>query len=220
MNECQTQRSSSPVRDILELLIATALMGATIQVCLGIHPEWMFLTVPVTILFVIVTQKPRWRGWEGEGLRPRNWRVPALWVGVPSFVLCLICLFIGLALDSIRTSDFLSGLLLIYPLWGYTQQYLLQRYLLPRLEWLGKERWVIVAAAVLFGAMHLPNGPLVLATALAGVLWIIAFRRWGNLHVNALSHAAVASALWLFLPLSWTRNFRIGGMLEWSEIFF
>ncbi len=79
-----------------------------------------------------------------------------------------------------------------YTAWACLQQLLVLGVVQRRL----REGGAPTAAAVVLGAgffalLHLPNLPLVALTAVAGLVWGVAFARRGNLFAIALSHGVV-----------------------------
>lgn len=81
-------------------------------------------------------------------------------------------------------------LFLLYPVWSFLQQFVLQAIVVSNLERLGFARIGIVpVAAALFGLAHLPNWPLAGLCTLAGLAWTTIYLRWRQLPLLALSHA-------------------------------
>jgi hypothetical protein len=81
-------------------------------------------------------------------------------------------------------------LFLIYPVWSFLQQFVLQALVASNLERLGLARAAIVPiAAVLFGLAHLPDWPLAALCAVAGLAWTALYLRCRQLPLLALTHA-------------------------------
>lgn len=79
---------------------------------------------------------------------------------------------------------------LLYPVWAFVQQFVLQALVAGNLRRLGASKDVIVlVAAVLFGLAHIPDWPLVALCAAAGACWTSIYLRAPNLWPLALSHA-------------------------------
>ena len=78
---------------------------------------------------------------------------------------------------------------LLYPLWGFFQQFFVQALFVGNLDRLGVPRAVVVpVAAVLFGLVHVPNWVLVGLCVPAGAAWTLLFLRAPNLLPLALCH--------------------------------
>ena len=85
-------------------------------------------------------------------------------------------------------------LFLIYPLWSFIQQFVLQALVASNLERLGLARAAIVPiAAALFGLAHLPDWPLAALCAVAGLAWTALYLRCRHLPLLALTHAWLGS---------------------------
>ena len=79
---------------------------------------------------------------------------------------------------------------LIYPVWSFLQQFVLQALIASNLEKLGWARAAIIPiAALLFGVAHLPDWPLAALCAVAGVAWTAIYLRSRHLPLLALTHA-------------------------------
>jgi len=107
--------------------------------------------------------------------------------------------------------------LFLYPVWALWQQFALHGFVYRRLlqSW-RVPRAAAAGAALLFGAVHLPNTTLVAFTIVGGFTWCRLFHRAPNLFTLSLSHAALALLLQWALPPEWLHNLRIGpGYWEW-----
>lgn len=91
-------------------------------------------------------------------------------------------------------------LFLIYPVWSFIQQFVLQALVALNLERLGLSRLAVVPiAALLFGLAHLPDWPLAALCAVAGLAWTAIFLRWRHLPLLALSHAWLGSLAYFWV---------------------
>jgi len=95
--------------------------------------------------------------------------------------------------------------------WGLLQQYALQAIVnrQAQLIW-GRGTRSILAVALVFAILHLPNVPLVIATFAGGVVWAFVYQRVPNLFALALSHAIMTAALVWALPASTLHGLRVG----------
>lgn len=81
-------------------------------------------------------------------------------------------------------------LFLLYPVWSFLQQFVLQALVASNLERLGLARAAVVpVAALLFGVAHLPDWPLAGLCAVSGIAWTAIYLRWRHLPLLALAHA-------------------------------
>jgi membrane protease YdiL (CAAX protease family) len=98
-----------------------------------------------------------------------------------------------------------------YALWALFQQFILQSYFFLRLErMLGSARLAVVACALLFSIMHLPNPFLVVTTFVAGLVLCELFRRHRNIYPLGLAHALWGLCLAVTLSSDVHHNMRVG----------
>ena len=100
---------------------------------------------------------------------------------------------------------------LIYPVWSFLQQFVLQALIASNLEKLGWARAAIVPiAALLFGVAHLPDWPLAALCAVAGVAWTAIYLRSRHLPLLALTHAWLGALAfyWVLQRDPWGEMFR------------
>jgi len=99
-------------------------------------------------------------------------------------------------------------LLLLYPVWGITQQFLILGIAARNLVRLGGgvrppgiRYWgVSIVSASLFGIVHLPNVMLMAGTFLMGLVFTPMYLRWRNLWPLGIYHGwlAVFAYFWVF----------------------
>lgn len=89
--------------------------------------------------------------------------------------------------------------LLLYPVWGLVQQWLVQALFVDNVAALTGARgpWLWALGGVGFGAVHVAHPPLVVATAAMGAVYVALFQRWRNLWPLAACHGWLGS---LFYP--------------------
>jgi membrane protease YdiL (CAAX protease family) len=167
-----------------------------------------FVNIPAAIVIALTV----WHNW-----RAREWGFSweALWPGlraaVPiSLVLCLAILGIGAAIGTLHDRrDFLGNFAPLI-LWGGAQQWVLQTVVLREAQRTTARRTGVVVAALLFGAIHLPNPFLAPVTALAALLWCWLYDRYPNVVPLALSHALGTMAILHAFDTTITGRLRIG----------
>ena len=136
------------------------------------------------------------------GLRFDNLRASARQVVVVTIIGSLLILVASAALGwesrwSPRAGISLAG----YTVWALSQQYALQAFVYRRLrESMESSQRASVLAAVLFGAIHLPNPILAPTTAVAGYIWCRLYEGSPNLFTLAASHAWLATMLMTHVP--------------------
>jgi membrane protease YdiL (CAAX protease family) len=149
------------------------------------------------------------------------WR--ALWPGLTralavTFVLCLVILAAGALIGTLHDRrDFLGSLAPLIA-WGGAQQWVLQTVVLREAQRATSRNAGIVIAALLFGAVHLPNPFLAPVTAAAAVFWCRLYDRYPNIIPLALSHALGTLAVLHAFDEGITGRLRIGaGYLRLGE---
>ena len=113
--------------------------------------------------------------------------------------------------------DFLGSLAALIP-WGGAQQWILQTVVLREAQRATSRNAGIVVAALLFGAVHLPNPFLAPVTAAAALFWCWLYDRYPNIIPLALSHALGTLAVLYAFDEGITGRLRIGaGYLRLGE---
>lgn len=122
-----------------------------------------------------------------------------------------IIVLIGFATHSLNFGKRFFGMLLSVPLWALLQQYMLLAFVNRRLHIiLGEGHYVVIATALLFALLHLPNPMLTVACALAGYIWTRAYERSPNLLANAMTHAIASAFIANSLPHWLLQNMVVG----------
>lgn len=86
-------------------------------------------------------------------------------------------------------------ILLVYPVWGVAQQFLLNAMLARNLAAVLPVWAVAVLSGALFAAAHAPDLPVVALTFPAGVLWVLMYRRWPNLWALGIAHGVLGTVV-------------------------
>jgi membrane protease YdiL (CAAX protease family) len=124
-----------------------------------------------------------------------GWSSAALLPGLAAaaaFTVAMALVLVGVAHltgDGSFTADRLRGDARWLLLWGAAQQWLLQTTFMREALGDRKRRRPAVVAALLFGALHLPNPFLTAVTAVSALGWCAIYRRYPNVLPLALSHA-------------------------------
>ena len=124
--------------------------------------------------------------------------------------LLIVILTVGAAIGTVHDRrDFLGNLAPLV-VWGGAQQWVLQTVVLREAQRASSRRSGIVIAALLFGAIHLPNPFLTLVTFGSGVLWCWLYDRQPNILPLALSQALGTLAILYAFDAEITGRLRIG----------
>ena len=183
----------------LEILAVLATAGGHLACHVLPIPRLLFVSV-VVIGWVLY-------GATRGGLSNPNfaaaWRPLALFGGVSIAIMAAIGLFMG----TFSLHWHLFAALLLYPLWGVVQQYLVQELIAGNLDESG---WglpaITLATAALFGLIHLPFAVLMVATFVLGLVFTPHYLRYRNVLVLGLWHGWLGTLLYFWVlgrdPLS------------------
>jgi membrane protease YdiL (CAAX protease family) len=100
--------------------------------------------------------------------------------------------------------------LALYLPWGLFQQYLLNGYLLNRLDGALSPAKSGTMAAALFSLVHLPNWFLMVATLAFGYCASLVYRRHKNLYFLGLAHGVIGFTIFVTAPDWMIHHLRIG----------
>jgi hypothetical protein len=128
-------------------------------------------------------------GFRREGLRACS-RDSAWLMIVGTFV----CAALGWWRGTLAVDLHLVFPLVLYPVWGLTQQFLVLGLFAHNLDALGLRRpLVLVLTALGFGAVHVPDWPLCAATAVLGSVVACLFFRHRNLWPLGVAHGVLGA---------------------------
>ncbi|MCA1594223.1 MAG: hypothetical protein LC754_16675 [Acidobacteria bacterium] len=174
--------------------------------------------VPVSLALVLMVLSHRLRG---ESAREIGWRLDnfpraARLLAVPTVVPVAVLIAFGWYASSVNFGRWggghlVFGLLPFGVLWGLLQQYVLQGFVNRRAQLIWGRGWSsVVAVALVFAALHLPNPWLALATFAAGLVWATVYQRAPNLFALGLSHALMTWVLISTVPPAALHSLRVG----------
>lgn len=129
-------------------------------------------------------------GFSWSALLPGLWRALAV-----TFVAVLLIVGAGAAIGTLHDRRDFLGSLAPLVLWGGAQQWVLQTVVFREAQRTSSRAKGSVIAAVLFGAVHLPNPLLAPLTGAAALIWCRLYDRHPNIVPLALSHGLGTLAL-------------------------
>ena len=166
------------------------------------------VSVPGAVVIALTV----WHNWR-YGEWGFSWRalVPGLRLSLAiTLPLAVVILGVGFAIGTLHDRrDFLGHLAGLF-VWGTAQQWVLQTVVLRERSTPRPAQTGIVLAALLFGAIHLPNPFLAAVTAGAALIWGWLYDRHPNIVGPALSHALGTLAILYAFDESITGGLRIG----------
>jgi membrane protease YdiL (CAAX protease family) len=170
-------------------------------------PRWVAHVVTVSVLALSIWRATLTGEW---GLRGSA--LLAALRGAAAFTLPAVVLLCaaGSALGTLpRREHGWRDLAFLVP-WAAGQQFALQTVLLREAQAATSRRKGIVLAALIFGALHLPNPFLAPVTLVAALAWCWIYDRHPNLLPLALSHATCTLAILLCFDPAVTGHLRVG----------
>jgi hypothetical protein len=127
-----------------------------------------------------------------------------------TLLLVLLVLAAGAAVGTLHDRRDFLGSLAPLVLWGGAQQWVLQTVVLREAQRATSRRRGPAIAALLFGAIHLPNPFLAPVTAAAALIWCRIYDRSPNILPLALSHGLGTLAIRYAFDDAITGRLRIG----------
>jgi hypothetical protein len=143
------------------------------------------------------------------GLRFDNFLRSLRRQALPLSLFILIVALAGAASGTLRFGEKFFNMLLMVPPWALLQQYMLLAFAHRRLRRVFK-KGAILATALLFSLLHLPNPVLVVACALGGYIWAREYELEPNLLVNSIAHTLASAFLANSLPGWLLKNMVVG----------
>ena len=197
----------------MDILAMSALLLSYMWVWQRTFPGELFVCISLVVGLAV------WSHWRrGESPRELGFRLDNLapaTVRVFSYAgpLIALVLLVGVALGTFSAperGEFLARLIVL-PLFGVAQQYLLLGFYLRRYEEaLPGDRLPVLAAALTFSLLHLPNGFLVGATFLVGLGSCWLYPRAKNLWVLGVAHGLLSLAVSFSISKSLASGMKVG----------
>ena len=190
--------------------------------------EWVVLAVAggsvpavsfailTSLAFMLLSHRARGETARDVGWRLDNFARAARLLAAPMLFATLLLVAAGLYTSKLdftrwRGGDSLPGVLALGVLWGFLQQYALQGFINRRAQIIWGKGWKsVLAVALTFALLHLPNPWLMLATFAGGLVWARAYQREPNLPALALSHGLMTWVLISAFPSAALQNLRVG----------
>ena len=109
-------------------------------------------------------------------------------------------LVIGAANGNLRFDEDMLPLLILYPAWGLTQQFLVQGLITRHLAGAGLAPFAVTPiSAIAFGSVHVPDWGLAAATTGLGAAWSALYQTHGNLWPLGLYHGVLGAEFYVWV---------------------
>lgn len=195
-------------------VISSVLLIAWILNPLQLPRRWPEV-IPAVLALLLMLYSHRLHGEKAAdlGFTTRHFGRAVKLLCLPMLVTSALLIGIGYVAGSLNFGPRFWWSLAVLPLWGLTQQYILQGFIFRRLRLIfgeAKTTLVVVLAAVLFALVHAPNLPLMLLTLYGGLVWTWVYTRAPNLFALGLSHAMMSALAMSSLPAWFLQSMSIG----------
>jgi membrane protease YdiL (CAAX protease family) len=200
----------------LEILsvVSSVLLTAWVLNPLQLKPRWLE-AMPGFCALLLMLYSHWWRAETPQSLgftTQHFGRASTLLLG-PMLLVGALLVSIGGWAGSLNFGPRFWLSLVVLPLWGLTQQYILQGFIYRRLKLIcgaQTKALPIFLAAALFAFVHAPNWPLLLLTLMGGLVWTWVYERAPNLFALGLSHALMSALAMASLPPWFLQSMSIG----------
>jgi hypothetical protein len=205
------------LRSRLEILaaIATAVLHPVFVDWL--HLRALFIVVAFVGWFIYVVRSVRrdpslLRIW---GLSSYGLSQSTIASGIVAGIGVLFLMVVAVVRGSLVLHWHMLPLLVLYPVWGLAQQFMVQAIIVCPLAFGPQPKLrpplAALLAALLFGMVHLPDPKLTAATFLLGLAFTPIYLRWRNLWPLGVFHGwlGIACFFWLLERDPWVELFQV-----------
>lgn len=195
-------------------VVGSVLLTAWVLNPLQLQQRWLE-TVPGLCALLLMLHSHWLRGETPAqlGFTTKHFGRAVKWLALPMLVVAALLVGVGYQTNSLNFGPRFWLSLTVLPIWGLTQQYILQGFIYRRLKLIcGTQNTTrtIFLAASLFALVHAPNGPLMLLTLIGGLVWTWVYERAPNLLALGLSHAVMSAIAMSTLPAWFLQSMSIG----------
>jgi len=195
----------SNTRRILEVVAVVATgAGKFIFVDLLPYKFWFISTAIIFWIGYILIRSfrnPRLLGY--WGFRKHNFQRLFLLILPVALLTISAFLIYGLNQETLILNWHILPILLLYPIWGTIQQFLMVGLVASNLRDLDNitisRSIIIIITSILFSIVHLPSISLLIATAVLGIIYSILFLRFQNVWVLGIYHGWLGALFYFFV---------------------
>lgn len=162
------------------------------------RPFFIIPIIAFLVIYLVIGMLVSKRDAASYGLTTKN--LGESFMETSSLAIPAICVMVtwGLTRGNTPSANFYCTLLL-YPLWGFAQQFLFQGILFENLEKLGCGRWSIPLTALIFCLFHWPEPILVGLTFFGGLAFSSIYARSRTIWAIGFYHGIIGSIAYYFL---------------------
>lgn len=202
--------------EIVSVVVSVLIAEWVVFALAGDSAVALLVPVVMVVAFMLLSHRARGETARAVGWRLDNFGQAARLLAAPMLVCGAVLVFVGWYtsnLDFVRWEggQSLFGVPALSLLWGPLQQYALQGFINRRAQVVWGRGWrSVLAVALVFALLHLPNPWLTFATFAGGLLWAYVYQRAPNLLALGLSHALMTWVLISSVPPAALHNLRVG----------
>jgi membrane protease YdiL (CAAX protease family) len=190
-----------PEKHIALLMVLSTVIGKFIFMdWLEMRLVFISIVIAIWVAFIIYHFRKNPSYFHSWGFRTDNFNQVARLVIPYALVSFVIICTIGILNHSINLTWHIFPILLLYPVWGVIQHYLLIGIFSGKLYDMGyKAKLVVPITAILFGVIHYPYSWLMVGTFLLALFYGWAYNRARNLYVLGIFHGWLGAVFFYFI---------------------
>jgi membrane protease YdiL (CAAX protease family) len=202
--------------EIVSVVVSVLIAEWVVFALAGDSAAALLFPVGTVVVFMLYSHRVRGETAREVGWRLDNFRQAARLLALPMLVCGAALVGVGWYtsnLDFVRWEggQSLFGVPALSLLWGPLQQYALQGFINRRAQEVWGRGWKsVLAVALVFALLHMPNPWLAAATFAGGLLWAWVYQRAPNLFALGVSHALMTWVLIASVPPAALHNLRVG----------
>ncbi|MBL0740266.1 CPBP family glutamic-type intramembrane protease [Chryseolinea lacunae] len=137
------------------------------------------------------------------GFRKEGFGSSLRWIGPVALLALAVFVTLGLLKRTLLFNEHLVFALLLYPVWGTIQQFLIIGLLVRNLKDMEgvtiKTPVIVAISAIVFSVVHVPSLPLVFATLGLAIGYSLLYLRYRNLWILGLFHGWMGGFFYFFV---------------------
>jgi membrane protease YdiL (CAAX protease family) len=202
--------------EIVSVVVSVLVAEWVVFALAGGSTKALLFPIFTVVIFMLHSHRVRGETAREVGWRLDNFGAAARLLALPMLVCGSLLVGVGFYtsnLDFVRWEggQSLFGVPALSLLWGPLQQYALQGFINRRAQEVWGRGWKsVLAVALVFALLHMPNPWLAAATFAGGLLWAWVYQRTPNLIALGLSHGLMTWVLISSVPPAALHNLRVG----------
>lgn len=155
------------------------------------------------IVFILLKYRKNHNVLKGWGFQREHFKKSMLYLLPFAILTSLIIILYGIKVNATFLNWHIIPILIIYPLWGLIQQFMMIGLIASNLKIIFSTQlslsWVILITSVAFTLVHIPTYPVMIYAFFMEFIFAYAYFKWKNLWSLGLIHGWVAGLLYFFV---------------------